>query len=204
MRTFVHKAMSRVLFVVGTCAVVGLMVSPAAGTRNPAKRARKLMVPMVQGVEPCLATNTKAPGILQTPACDPVVPSDAGCVFGLKGMGRVIAIEKHGDIAIHAKLTGIDPACSNATLCLVVTMRASQDNCASTGDCTTHTQLNFPLWLTCCAVTESGRCTAKTSVNQGLPGLLVPGNRTEFVIGEVGFVRTGSSGAAFRGGLMLP
>jgi hypothetical protein len=131
-----------------------------------------------------------------------VVPAEAGCVFGPRGRGNFSAKVLSGDIALRVTLTGIDPACANETLCLVVSIRASQDGCASTGSCSTITQTNYPLWLACCDVTEKGRCSVKSTVQGGLGGLLTVGNQTEISIGEVGMQRIGG-GTAFGGGLLL-
>jgi len=193
----------RILFIGGACLGVALMVSPAFGVRNTPAKAGKYSIEVIQGVEVCSAANTTAPGLLATQACDPVVPSDPGCVFGVKGKGKISAkIDKTGDIAVQAKISGIEPTCEGETLCAVASVRTSQNNCASTGDCSTINQVNLPLGVACGPVTK-GKLGVKTTVNTALPGALVAGNAAEFTIGEVGLSRTGG-GIAFRGGLLLP
>ncbi len=202
----------RNLFIGGACLGVALMVSPALGQRSPASKANKFQATLVQGVEVCTAANTTAPGVLATPACDPVVPSDATCVFGPKGKGQVAAKEKKGDITVQAKLGGVDAGCEGETLCAVASITSSQDNCASSGDCTSlrPNTTDLPLGIACCSI-EKGKCKIKTSVNVSLAGALVTGNRAEFGIGEVGLLRAGApapsnarKAAAFRTGLLLP
>lgn len=194
----------RILFIGGACLGVALMVSPAFGVRNPPAKAGKYSIEVVQGVQVCTAANTTAPGLLKTASCDPVVPNDSGCVFGIKGKGKISAkIDKTGDIAVQAKVGGIDLTCEGETLCAVAGVRTSQNNCASTGDCSTITQTDLPLGVACGTVTK-GKIGIKTTVNTALPGALVAGNAAEFTIGEVGLLRTGQGGPAFRGGLFLP
>ena len=107
------------------------------------------------------------------------------------------------DIAVAVKLGGLDDACNGETLCAVASVRTSQNNCASSGDCSTVTQTDLPLGVACCTV-DKGKCKLKTTVNQSLPGALVTGNAAEFIIGEVGMLRSGAAGPGFRAGLLLP
>ncbi len=194
----------RTLFVAGAFLGVAMMVSPAMGVRNPAAKAGKYQATIVQGVEACSAAlaNTTAPGILSTPACDPVVPSDSGCVFGAKGKGKVAAKSKT-DIAVQAKLGGLDATCDGETVCAFASVRTSTNNCASTGDCSTVPQPDLALGASCCTIAK-GKCKIKTSINVALPGVLVTGNTTEFILGEIALGRTGQPGKAFRAGILLP
>lgn len=194
----------RTLFVAGAFLGVAIMVSPAMGARNPPKKANKYQASLVQAVEACSAAlaNTNASGVLATPACDPVVPSDPGCVFTEKGGGKVAAKSKT-DIAVQAKLGGLDPTCESETVCAFASLRTSSNNCASTGDCTTIDQTDLALGASCCTIIK-GKCKIKTSINIALPGALVTGNSTEFTLGEVSLGRTGQPGRAFKAGLLLP
>ncbi len=189
----------------GTILGVAFLVGPAMGQRSVPKKANKYQATIVQGVEACTATNTTAPGILSTPACDPVVVSDPGCVFDNKGAGKVLAKSKD-DIKISAKLSklvneGVN-SCEGETLCAVASVRTTSDACGSGNPCTTVDQEDLPLGVACCTV-QKGKCKIKTTVNTALPGALVPGNRTEFILGQVGLLRSGAPGVAFRAGLLL-
>ncbi len=121
------------------CAALGvsaLFVSFAWAERNPPKKANKHQVSLVQAVEACAvgSANTTEPGILAIPACDPVVPSDSGCVFGAKGAGRIKAKSKT-DIALQVKVKGVDAGCDGQQLCLAMDFTSVRNNCASAGDC---------------------------------------------------------------------
>jgi hypothetical protein len=191
---------------VGTAIGIALIAGPAVGQlRNVPKKANKYQATIVQGVEACTVANTIAPGALMTPACDPVVPSDPNCLFDAKGGGKVLAKAKD-DIKIVAKLKKLvnegANSCEGETLCAVASIRTTADACGTGNPCTTIDQDDLPLGLACCQV-QKGKCKIKTTVNTALPGALVPGNRTEFTIGQVGLKRTGSSGVAFRAGLFL-
>lgn len=190
----------RILFIGGACLGVALMVSPALGARNPASKAGKYQATLVQGVEVCTVNNTKAPGLLMTAACDPVVPADTVCVFGPKGKGAVAAKAKT-DVAVQAKLGGLDPACNGESLCAVASVRTTVDNCQSTNSCSTITQADLPLGIAC-ATADKGKWKFKGTIGQTLPGALTNGNRTEITIGEIGLRRTGG-GVAFRAGLRV-
>ena len=194
----------RILFVGGVMLAVSLMASASFARPASPKKANKYQATVVTGVEACTVTNTTAPGLLSTPACDPVVASDSVCQFGPegKGSGKVLAKAKD-DIAISAKIGGLTETCNGETLCAVASLRTSQNNCASTGDCTTVTQTDLPLGLACAEVAK-GKWKIKGSVNaEFLPGALVTGNSAEFILGEVGLLRSGG-GVAFRAGLLLP
>lgn len=216
----------RILIVGGACLGMALMVSPALGQRNVPKKAGKYQATLVQGVAVCTASNTTAPGILASPACSPVVPSDAGCVFEDNVGGGQVKSKAKDDVAVQAKLKGIDAACEGESLCAVASITSSYDSCANTQTCRT-TSVDLALGASCCTVTD-GKCQVKTSINVALPGALVPGQRTEFQLGEVGMLRTGATGlttitfdganangqplspstrrkaAAFRAGMLLP
>lgn len=191
----------RILFVGGACLGVALMVSPALGVRNIPKKAGKYQITVVQGVQACTSPNTKAPGLLATAACDPVVPADTTCVFTEKGSGKIAAKAKD-DIAVQAKLSGLNDDCNGESLCAVVDVTTSANGCQSSGDCTTIAQTDLPLGVACCTV-DKNKCSIKTTVNTALPGALVPGKSSEFIVGRAGLSRTGG-GVAFRGGLLLP
>jgi hypothetical protein len=182
------------------------MVSTAFGRPLPPKKANKFQATMVTGVQACTAANTTLPGALMTPGCDPVVANDTVCQFAekngkLKGKGKVLAKAKD-DIKLKAKLVNLTDSCNGETLCAVATVTTTSDNCASGGSCTGVTSIDLPLGIACCLV-EKNKCKIKTTVNTALPGALVPGNYTEFIIGEVGLKRTGASAPAFKGGLLL-
>ena len=196
----------RILFVGGAVLAMSLMVSTSFARPISPKKANKFQATIVTGVEACNVTNTTAPGILGTPACDPVVASDNVCQFDApggkrKGGGKVLAKAKD-DIAISAKLGGLTDTCNGETLCAVAGVRTSQNNCLSGGDCSTITQVDLPLGLACSGV-DKGKWKLKTTVNTSLAGALVLGNSTEFILGEVGLLRSGG-GVAFRAGLLLP
>ena len=201
----------RILIIGGACLGIGLMVSPALGVRSIPKKANKYQATIIQGVEACTTANAFAQGALSTPGCNPVVPSDPACVFlNGEGGGKALAKAKD-DISIKVKLKKIDPGCEGQTLCAIATVRTATENCDDTdgaggtivGDCTTETQTDLPLGLACAAVLD-GKLQIKTTVNQSLAGALVTGNSTEFTLGEVGLLRSGAAGAAFRAGLLLP
>lgn len=189
----------RILFIGGACLGVALMVSPAFG-RNPAAKAGKYQATLVQGVQACTVTNTTAPGVLNTAACDPVVPSDSVCVFGPKGKGSVAAKAKT-DVAVQAKLGGLEASCDGETICAVAGVRTTVDSCASSGSCSTITQPDLPLGIACATVAK-GKWKFKGTISQTLAGALTNGNRTEITIGEVGLVRAGG-GVAFRAGVRV-
>ena len=193
----------RILIIGGVVLGVSLMASASFGRPTPPKKANKYQATIVTGVEACTVTNTTAPGLLSTPACDPVVASDNVCQFGSagKGSGKVQAKAKD-DIAIAVKLGGLTDTCNGESLCAVASVRTSQNGCLSSGDCSTVTQENLPLGVACCTV-DKGKCKIKTTVNTALPGALVTGNLAEFTLGEVGLQRSGG-GYAFRAGLLLP
>jgi hypothetical protein len=198
--------LKKVLFAGGVLVTVGLFASTSLARPISPKKANKYQATVVTGVEACSAANTTAPGALMTAACDPVVASDSVCQFTEKagkpkGGGKVLAKAKD-DIKINVKVKGITETCNGETLCAVASVRTSTNNCASTGDCSTIPQPDLPLGIACCLV-EKQKCKIKTTVNTALPGALVTGNSTEFIIGEVGLKRTGG-GVAFRAGLLLP
>ncbi len=201
----------RILIVGGACLGAALMVSPALGQRSIPKKANKYQATLVQGVVSCTAANTTAPGVLATPACDPVVPNDDTCVYLIdgdkfKGGGQAKSKAKD-DVAVQVKLKGLDPACEGLTLCAVADVEASYDTCASSGTCTGERNEQLPLGVACCVV-EKGKCQVKTTINAALPGALVNGVNTEFMVGRVGMLRTTGggtiSGPAFISGLLLP
>jgi len=180
--------------------------APAIGQlRNVPKKANKYQATIVQGVEACTAANTTAPGLLGTPACDPVVPSDPNCVFDAKGGGKVLAKSKD-DIKIQAKLKKLvnegANSCEGETICAVASVRTTSNGCLSGNPCTTIDQNDLPLGVACCTV-QKGKCKIKTTVNTALPGALVQGNQTEIIVGQVGLIRTGGPGVAFRAGLLF-
>ena len=205
---------------------MALMVSPALGQRAVPKKANKYQATLVQGVAACTASNTNAPGILNSLACSPVAPSDPACVFEDNNGGGLVKAKAKDDIAVQAKLKKLDAACEGESLCAVASVTSSYDECDNLDTCTT-TAIDLALGATCCTV-EKGKCKVKTTINGALPGALVPGERTEFIIGEVGMLRTGATGgqvinidgaqangggpiqgstrkaAAFRAGLLLP
>lgn len=191
----------RILLVGGACLGMALMVSPALGARNIPKKANKFQVTVVQGVEACTAPNTTAPGVLATPACDPVVPADSVCLFTEKGSGKIAAKAKD-DIAVQAKLGGVTDTCNGETLCAVADLRGSYDTCASTGDCTSQDSSDLLLGASCCTV-DKGKCKIKAAISVTFPGALVIGQNSEFIVGKTGLLRAGG-GVAFRGGLLLP
>lgn len=193
---------SLVVSCISICICLG--AEPVVAVRNPASSARKVSIELVQGTNVCTSPNTTAPGSLATPACDPVQPSDPVCTFGPRGRGRVtIRANSSPDLMLNMKLSGLSPACTDATLCLTVSFRASHDYCGSSGDCSAREQLDFPLFFSCCTVNASGRCADNTTVNTEFPGLISAGNRTELIIGEVGIRRSGATATAFRGGLLV-
>ena len=193
----------RILVIGGACLGMALIVSPALGVRNLPKKANKYQATVVQGVEVCTTANTKGPGILNTDACDPVVPSDPLCVFTEKGSGKVQAKAKD-DVTVQGKLSGLAETCNGSTLCAVASIRTASNNCASTGDCSTIPQADLPLGTACCLI-EKGKCKVKIDIGVALPGALPSGNNAEITIGEVGFQRTSYVGnKAFSAGLLLP
>jgi len=191
--------------------VVTLFASASFAQRAlPPKKANKYQATMINGVVACTAANTTLPGILASPACDPVVPNDTVCQFSekngkLKGKGKVQAKSKD-DVAIKAKLVKVTESCNGETLCAVASVTVTSDNCASSGSCTGEKSVDLPLGVACCTV-EKQKCKIKTTVNTALPGALVAGNATEIIVGEVGLLRTTGSpspaGPAFRAGLLF-
>ena len=77
----------RILIIGGVVLGVSLMASASFGRPATPKKANKYQATVVTGVQACTVTNTTAPGLLSTPACDPVVASDAVCQFGSAGKG---------------------------------------------------------------------------------------------------------------------
>ncbi len=199
----------RILFIGGACLGMALMVSPAFGARNVPKKANKYQATLVQGTIACTATNTTAPGLLATPACDPVVPADPGCVFEDNGGGGLLKAKSKDDISVQAKVKKVDAACEGETLCAVAGISASYDTCASSGNCTAVTSTDLALGASCVTI-EKGKGKFKGTINGALPGALVTGERSEFILGEIGLLRTGAgstagrANAAFRAGLLLP
>ena len=159
---------------------------------------------LVQAVAACTAANTQEPSILAYDACDPVVPSDPGCVFGAKGSGRIKA-KARTDIKLQVKVKGIDAACEGETLCLTADFAMSTDNCTSAIDCTSEHQDDFDTETVCCTVV-GGACKTKTTLSSAQPGLLTVGNRTELSLGELGLYRAALSPSqpAFKSGLLIP
>ena len=197
----------KISLVAASLFAVAAVAGPALGQRDVPKKANKYQATIVQGVEACTAANTILPGIAGTPACDPVVPSDPGCVFEAKGGGKLLAKSKD-DVKIQAKLKklvseGVQ-SCEGQTLCAVASIRTTSDACDSGNPCTGEDQEDFPLGVACCLV-QKGKCKIKTTINTALPGALVAGNRTEIIVGKVGLIRTTGSpaGPAFRAGLLF-
>lgn len=195
----------RILFVGGAVLAMSLMVSTSFARPISPKKANKYQATIVTGTEACTTPNTTASGVLATAACDPVVAADTVCQFDApggkrKGSGKVLAKAKD-DIAISAKLGGLTDTCNGESLCAVASVRTSQNNCTSLGDCSTITQTDLPLGVACATV-DKGKWKIKTTVNTSLPGALVTGNQTEFTLGEIGLLRAGG-GVAFRAGLLL-
>ncbi len=187
-------------------ALFGFLAAPALGqVQTPPKKANKLILSVVEGVEACTAATTTSGGIINLPACD-TTPSDSTCHFTtkngkLKGLGLVKAIAKKGDIFLNVKVNGINDECNGESLCAVASFRATQDNCTSTDACTAEDQTDFPLGLSCCTV-EKGKCKIKTSVNSALAGAINANNLPSYTINGVGLARTGG-GIPFRGGLRV-
>ncbi len=110
---------------------------------------------------------------------------------------------------VQAKLTKVDAACNGETLCAVAGLSASYDTCASGGPCTTVSTADLALGASCLTI-DKGKGRFRTTINTALPGALVVGLNSEFIIGEVGLLRNGAgstggrANAAFRAGLLLP
>lgn len=194
----------RILIVGGALLGTALIVSPVLGQRALPKKANKYQATIVQGVEVCTATNTTAPGVLATAACDPVVAADSLCQFTAKGSGKFLSKAKT-DVSVQVKLSNLTDTCNGETLCGVASIRTSSDGCASGGSCSTVPQADLPLGIACCTV-DKNKCKVKTTIGVSLPGALPAGNNTEIIIGEVGMVRTSgvTEGVAFRAGLLFP
>ncbi len=194
--------MRRIRLVWVVLLVSGLGASGSLAERNPAKKANKHQASLVQAVEACTVANTVEPSLLGSAACDPVVPSDPSCVFGVKGSGRIKAKSKT-DVALQVKVKGIDSSCEGETLCLMADFTMSSDNCASSGDCTSADQDDFDTENVCCTVVN-GKCQAKTTLNTAIH-VLNPGNRTEIALGEMALYRAALSASqpAFRTGLLV-
>lgn len=198
--------MRNLVLATAALAAFGLLASPALGqVQNPPKKANKLIVTIVEGVQACTVANTSTGGVIDLPACD-TQPADSLCEFTTKngklmGLGMAKAIAKKGDIFLNVKLNGLNDACNGESLCTVATFRATQNNCTSAAACTTTDQTDFPLGLSCCTV-DKGKCRIKTSVNAALAGAINAANTPSYTINGVGLTRAGG-GVAFRGGLMV-
>ncbi len=185
-----------------TCIVAS---SPALGQRSPASKANVYQSSFIEGVEACTATNTTLPGPQSLSGCDPVVPADDVCKFTAKGFGKV-KLKTKDDMKILVKLKGLEPACDGETLCLTADMVWTQDGCSSGGSCTSESREDLPLGASCCIATF-GQCKIKTTLTTALlPEAVVPGNRTEYTLGEVSINRVGdfTPAPAFRAGVLVP
>lgn len=198
--------MRKILFTTAALAVFGLLAAPAmAQVQNPPKKANKLIITMVEGVQACTVANTSTGGVINLPACD-AQPADSLCEFTtkngkLRGLGMAKAIARKGDIFLNVKVNGINDACNGESLCTVANFRATQNNCSNSAACTTTDQVDFPLGLSCCTV-DKGKCRIKTSVNEALAGAINGANTPSYTINGVGLSRVGG-GVAFRGGLLV-
>ncbi len=196
----------RHLVIAVACLLITAMFSPAEAIRNTPKKANKTQHTLVQGVDRCTAPNTEAGGFVTIPACDPVVPSDPGCVFGVKGSGKILLKSKSGDVSINAKLSNLESTCDGEALCLSLSFRNSYGMCPSGGDCSTVPVEDLTLAGACCTLSK-GKCKIKTTFNTDLSNAVLPGIASEIIIGEIGLSRPAGPGlfgtVPFRGGLLV-
>ncbi len=197
--------LKRHLVIAVACLLIAAVFSPAQAFRNTPKKANKTQHTFVQGVDRCTAPNTSSPDQFSISACDPVVPSDPGCVFGDKGSGKILLKSQFGDISINARLSNVESSCDGETLCLTLSYRTSRYYCLNGGeDCSTVPVEDGTPTAACCTMSR-GQCKIKTTFNTGFPTSVALGVESEIIIGEIGLSRLGGpfGGVAFRGGILV-
>ena len=118
----------RFLAVLALLTVLWLAASAVAAHLEP-RKAKRFSADLVTAYEPCTAPNAAA-GESGQPACVPPVRSDPGCGFGSKGSGRIKLAVTGSELAVSAKIRGLDPGCEGAFLTVGITFQATSDDCA--------------------------------------------------------------------------
>jgi hypothetical protein len=179
-----------------------LLASPGIGILANPTKAKKFQSTLTAGYVQCTAPNTTTVGI-GLMACQPAVLSDGHCSISPDGGGKLQAKQDGGDLAIKAKLKGIQ-GCDGEQLCVVASTRVSSKNCVVVD--LTDFPLNSGPTPACCVV-DKGKCKIKTSLNAALvvPALGM-GQNTSFDIRGCGLSRfTGTSaGQVARCGVVIP
>jgi hypothetical protein len=200
--------MRRTLFITACCIAVGLFIQGAAlGVRHEPKKANKFQATLVTSYAECTSPNDTLGGGIPLPGCHPAVPADGHCYINAKGGGKVLAKEKNGDIAIKAKLKGIE-GCDGETLCAEASLRATTDNCLS-GDpdgCTSTNFANLPITYAGCCMVTKGKCQIKTTVDTEVPGAVMSGDNASIALLGCSLARTTgtAAGKVADCGLLVP
>ena len=163
--------MRRSLSIMSAVAGVGLLSGVAlAGHTEPAK-ASKAQFALVNSFDPCFSPNTTV-NASGGSACTPATPTGFGdCTLTATGSGQ-LKLTVVGDpakgtqvIKVSASAKGLNALCENNQLCLVLSWRATNDDCPE-GSCTAEDFDNFDPFGACCTVT-GGTCKISTTLNAG-------------------------------------
>lgn len=175
-------------------------VLASASHTEPAK-AKKFRAELVTAYEECGGSNTLTSNL--RPACANPTRSDPLCGFGARGSGVVEVTAIPGDLAVKAKLKGLDSGCEGTTLHLTLArVRVTLDDCQGTS----CTMLDGMAGLGSCTVSD-GRCSITTTVNTLTPGSIGTGKRNGIEISGCTFMRGAGSEplvSPFRCGLFVP
>jgi hypothetical protein len=140
---------------------------------------------LVKGFRPCDSPNDSTNAI-PGQACSPAVANDDVCEGFLRGSGKMaVKLTRSGDLQISASAKQLAFGCEGETLCAVVSVRATTDDCGSPGHgaCTTEDRdLQGP----CCTVTN-GQCVIPSSTLRRVVG---KSSRTAVDVRGCGLTRT--------------
>jgi hypothetical protein len=160
--------MSRFFVAVSAITGVGLLASVAFGDHTEPAKASKAQFALVNSFVQCNSPNTT----VQTSggsACTPALPIDSSCALSATGSGK-LALTVTGSpakgnqvIKVAASAKGLTPFCEGNQLCLVLSWRATNDDCPE-GSCTASDLDDFEPFGACCTVT-GGACKISTTLN---------------------------------------
>lgn len=157
-----------------TIVLVGLALwcgqSPAWATHDEPGRGRSQKGPLITAYAPCTAPNTVTVGATPVPACAPPTRSDEQCGFGAslgaRGVGKMKALSKNGDLELTLILRGLGLGCEGEMLCATASVRVTTDRCVGDVPCTAIDLPGvIPATSTSCCIVRNGKCSVRTSIN---------------------------------------
>jgi hypothetical protein len=173
-----------------TIAVVLVVFSAGSAwaTHDEPKSAKKLQASLVASYTDCETPNAVTSTGLD--ACTPPVPpaSAAGCTFSPDGSGKFGAsvtgsvVAGTQDLRLKASLKGLTAACEARTLCILLGVRATLDDCGGNACTTVGSALTASGPEGCCTVAD-GRCTIDTTLSAAFPGTFPNGANAGLELG---------------------